>query len=76
MRIEIATWGLGPQPWREIQSQKWFTMAEEVLGSVVNMVPSFENGIASENRKKQVHQQRIKTNKIAAYFRKDRRKVM
>ncbi|MBJ7344212.1 MAG: hypothetical protein JHD09_02905 [Gemmataceae bacterium] len=51
-------------------------MAEEVLGSVVNMVPSFENGIASENRKKQVHQQRNKTNKIAEYFRKDRRKVM
>ena len=73
MSIEIAICGFGPQPWSEIQAQKWLTNADEVLGPGVKAVSFFMNGSASEKRKKQVHQQRNKTNKIAEYFRNDRK---
>jgi hypothetical protein len=51
------------------------TNADEVLGPEVKSVSFFMNGSASEKRKKQVHQQRNKTNKIAEYFRNDRKKA-
>ena len=73
--MEIAICGFGPHPWSLIHAQKWFTIADEVLGPGVDGVPSFTKGIASENRKKHVHQQRNKTNKIAEYLRNESKNV-
>jgi hypothetical protein len=51
------------------------TNADEVLGPEVKSVSFFMNGSTSEKRKKHVHQQKNKTNKIAEYLRNDRKKA-